>query len=62
MAKILIQTRFRPQAGRIAHCLDGIARRRCRVCGCTIYGRNSGICRNCLAQYLPIRKEVLRHA
>ena len=37
------------KGGRVIHGADGVARRRCRVCGRTVYGRNGGICRDCLA-------------
>lgn len=47
MAKVTI-TNPVPHKGRKVHCLDGKTRRRCRVCGRTVYGRNCGICRDCL--------------
>ncbi len=47
MARLVIENPS-PHKGRIAHGMDGVARRRCRVCGCTVYGRNCGICRDCL--------------
>ena len=33
-----------PHKGRVIHGADGVARRRCRICG-----RNCGICRDCLS-------------
>lgn len=50
-----------PHKGRVIHGADGVARRRCRVCGRTVYGRNCGICRDCLSKRLDgngTRKEV----
>ena len=41
-----------PHKGRVIHGADGVARRRCRVCGRTVYGRNAGICRDCLSRRL----------
>ena len=37
--------------GRVIHGADGVARRRCRICGRTVYGRNCGICRDCLSEW-----------
>ena len=51
MARIQI-TNPTPHRGRKVHCLDGKTRRRCRVCGKLVYGRNGGICRDCLADRL----------
>jgi len=48
MARVTI-TNPTPHKGRVIHGADGRARRRCRVCGRTVYGRNGGICRDCLA-------------
>jgi len=48
MAKVTI-TNPTPHKGRVTHGADGVARRRCRICGRTVYGRNGGICRDCLA-------------
>ncbi len=48
MAKVTI-TNPTPHKGRVIHGADGVARRRCRVCGRTVYGRGGGICRDCLA-------------
>jgi ribosomal protein S14 len=48
MAKVAI-TNPVPRKGRVIHGVDGVARRRCRICGRTVYGRNAGICRECLA-------------
>ena len=45
---------------RKAHCMDGRTRRRCRVCGATIYGRNAGICRECLAVVGGTKKDEVR--
>lgn len=36
--------------GRVIHGADGVARRRCRICGRTVYGRNCGICHDCLSE------------
>ncbi len=47
MARLVVENPP-PYRGRIVHGMDGVARRRCRVCGCTVYGRNCGICRDCL--------------
>ena len=47
MARVTI-TNPTPHKGRVVHGADGRARRRCRVCGRTVYGRNGGICRDCL--------------
>ena len=47
MARVTI-TNPTPHKGRVIHGSDGRARRRCRVCGRTVYGRNGGICRDCL--------------
>ena len=41
-----------PHKGRVIHGADGVARRRCRICGRTVYGRNCGICRDCLSKRL----------
>lgn len=51
MAKVTI-TNPTPHKGRVIHGMDGVARRRCRICGRTVYGRNGGICRNCLSKRL----------
>ena len=44
------------KGGRVIHGVDGVARRRCRVCGRTVYGRNGGICRDCLANRKAVAK------
>ncbi len=49
MAKVTI-TNPTPHKGRVIHGADGVARRRCRICGRTVYGRNCGICRDCLSE------------
>jgi len=51
MAKVTI-TNPTPHKGRAIHGADGVARRRCRICGRTVYGRNGGICRDCLSKRL----------
>lgn len=48
MAKVTI-TNPVPHKGRVIHDMDGRARRRCRICGRTVYRRNGGICLDCLA-------------
>ena len=40
MARLVIENPP-PQNGRIVHGMDGVTRRRCRVCGCTVYGRGA---------------------
>jgi len=60
MAKVTIKNPT-PHKGRVIHGADGVARRRCRICGRVIFGRNAGICRDCLADRLGgngMRKEV----
>ncbi len=37
------------EKGRMVRLADGTRRRRCRVCGGVVYGRNGGVCRACLA-------------
>ena len=52
MARLVIENPTPHKGGRVIHCADGVARRRCRICGCTVYGRNCGICRDCLSKRL----------
>ena len=49
MARLVIENPTPHKGGRVIHGADGVARRRCRICGRTVYGRNSAICRDCLA-------------
>ena len=44
------------KGGRVIHGLDGVTRRRCRICGHTVYGRNGGICHDCLSKRLDGNK------
>ena len=50
MAKVTITNPCPHKGGRVIHGADGVARRRCRICGRTVYGRNCGICRDCLSE------------
>ena len=50
MAKVIIKNPTPYKGGRVIHGADGVARQRCRICGRTVYGRNAGICRDCLSE------------
>ena len=50
MARLVIENPTPHKGGRVIHGADGVARRRCRICGRTVYGRNCGICRDCLSE------------
>ena len=50
MAKVTITNPVPHKYGRVIHGEDGVARRRCRICGRTVSGRNCGICRDCLTR------------
>ena len=52
MVKLTYPTPEPHKGGRVIHGADGVARRRCRVCGRTVYVRNCGICRDCLSDRL----------
>ena len=61
MMKLTYPTPEPHKGGRVIHDMDGVARRRCRICGRRVFGRNGGICRRCLADRLDgngTRKEV----
>lgn len=54
MMKLTYPTPEPHKGGRVIHDMDGVARRRCRICGRRVFGRNGGVCRDCLSK----RKEV----